>query len=100
MTRVFVPNDGAGHDFTPAERLGELVYVTTGLVSRFDTGTMIRYINRALANSGPDDYIIITSLPVLCALLCSQFAALHGRLNLLLYNDGDYIERNIIISKE
>lgn len=90
--KVFVTNKSA-HDYSDAERFGELLYITDGHVDRFNTSHMARVIKKALENSSPEDYIIITSLTIICSICCSLFVHKHGTLNLLLYKNGKYIER-------
>ena len=96
MRRVFVINRG-GHDYSRAERWGTLVYCSEGLVSKSDIGKMFRTLEEKLATSGPDDLILISGLSSMSSVACAIFANLHRRLNLLIYWDGDYVERNIIL---
>ena len=96
--KVFVPNRG-GHDYSAAARYGELVYVSEGLVNRWNLNEMYRMWAAALVDSSPEDFILETSLNSLCSIGASCFAYRHGRLNLLLFKDGDYIERKIVISE-
>jgi len=98
MTKVYVPNEGAGHDYSDAERYGELVFVTSGSVSPFDTGVMNRSWTEALEGSSSSDYIIVTSLNSLCMIGAAQFATKHKRLNLLIFSSsGKYQKREIIL---
>ena len=93
---VYIVNKSA-HDFSAAEKFGELVYITKGRLNRFAVNDMCRKTKQALEHSSPDDYIVPCSLNVLNAVACSVFARKHGRLNLLLFKDGDYLERNLIL---
>jgi hypothetical protein len=58
---------------------------------------MVRLFEEAMVLSGPEDYIVPCSLNVMNAIACAIFAHKHGRLNLLLYKDGVYIERNHVL---
>lgn len=98
MAKVFVVNKSS-HDFSRAKRFGELIYCTEGRFNRFATNDMIRKFNEAMENSSKDDYILLCSLNVMNAIACAVFASKHGTLNLLLYKDGRYIERNHLFSK-
>lgn len=91
--RVYVINRSA-HDNSPAERFGELIYITEGRVEKYNTNQMYRIFVEAFADSQPSDYILPTSLNVLCCMACAVFARQHGTLNLLLYKNGGYVERN------
>lgn len=99
MAKVFVPNL-SNHNFTDAKRYGELIYVTKGEQAKFGVNSMARCWTAALEQSQPDDYIIITSLNILCSIGCSVFAAKHGCLNLLLWRKDRYIARELVFDKE
>ena len=99
MTKVFILNQ-SGHDFSDAERFGELVYMTKGTIDRFNVNNMYRISTDAFSEADEMDYILVTSLTILCAIACSTFAHKFGRLNLLLFRNGRYSERKIIFEKE
>ena len=96
--KVFIPNKG-GHDHSQAERFGELVYVTEGFINKWDTGEMYRAWADKLEDSDSGDYILMTSLTSLCSVGSACFAFKHGSLNILLYKDGDYIERKLLLKQ-
>jgi len=98
MSKVYVINRG-GHDFTNAARFGELVYLSEGRIPPFSVANMYRTFSEHLSTSSPTDYILLAGLPVMQSVACSIFSYLHGRLNLLLFKDGRYIERTIILSE-
>jgi hypothetical protein len=89
---VYVVNDG-GHDYSDALRFGELEFLTRGTLDKFDTSTMYRECLSGLTDSTPEDYLLITSLTSLCSVASAMFAAMHGRLNLLIYKEGQYVLR-------
>ncbi len=97
MAKVFVISR-SGHDFTPAEKHGQLVFLTEGAIGKFNTGTMYRAAYRKLKHSEPTDFMLVTGQGILNAVACGMFAAIHGRLNLLLYNgtENRYIVRRIV----
>lgn len=97
--RVYIVNRG-GHDFSAAERFGTLWYCSDGELDKWDINQMYRQMSSALEDSEPEDYILLTSLTSLCSVTCGVFAARHGRLNLLIYKDNDYVARTIILDKE
>lgn len=92
--KIYVVNRST-HDYSAAERYGELVYVTEGYQKHFATGQHTRLWLKALADSSPDDFIITSSINTLCTIGGGLFAAMHGRLNLLLWRNGSYIKREI-----
>lgn len=97
MLRVYVLNRGP-HDYEHAEQFGELVFCTEGLLDRDDTSQMYRELLEAMQDSQQDDYILLTSLTSLCSIACSIFTYKHGRLNLLIYKDGTYIQRTLVFN--
>ena len=99
MPNVYVLNKAA-HDFSDAERFGELVYCTQGSIDKMDLQQMYREMSEALLDSQPDDYILLTSLASLCSIACSIFSLMHGRLNLLIFHNGAYYNRSIFYNED
>ena len=93
---VYIVNNSA-HDFEPAKEFGELEFLSQGPVNRYAVNDMHRQFSNALRNSKPEDYIVPCSLNVMNAIACAIFAHKHVKLNLLLYKQGKYLERNIIL---
>ena len=94
--KVYVVNKSS-HDFSSAESKGELVYCTEGRMNRFNTNDMIRKFQDSMKGSEKEDYILPCSLNVMNIVAGSVFARKHGTLNLLLFKDGEYIERNHVL---
>ena len=92
--RVFVPNKGP-FDYSLVKDFGEPVFITDGPVDRFAVTNLMRSVEQAMEDSNPDDFVLISGLPLLNALVSSFFVSLHGRLNLLLYTKGRYVERTL-----
>lgn len=99
MAKVLVLNRGP-HDYSDAELYGDLVYCTEGSIKRDDIAQMYRELTPFIEDSDTDDYILLTSLASLCSVACAMFAARHGRLNLLIYDNGTYINKSIILDKD
>ena len=95
-TRVYIAN-ASGHDMTDAARFGELHFITKGEIDRFRPNYMLRRAVRVLHDSEPDDYLLLTSLTILCSVICAVFARKHGTLNLLLFRNGKYIARKMTL---
>jgi hypothetical protein len=89
MSSVYIIND-SGHDYSDAERFGELIVMTSGLIDKFDITAMYRAFDIFLKDSKPDDFLLHSGPSIMAAVACAQFAAMHGRLNLLVwrYEDG------------
>ncbi len=96
MAKVYIVNRSS-HDFGPAESYGEIVFLSEGPMNRYATNQMVRMFDDAMKDSSPSDYIVPCSLNVMNSLACAIFASKHHRLNLLLYKDGTYIERNHVL---
>ena len=94
--RVYVVNKSS-HDFKAAEKYGEVKFLSEGSMNRYATNSMIRQFGDAMELSEPEDYIVPCSLNVMNSIACAIFAHKHGCLNLLLFKDGLYIERNHIL---
>lgn len=92
--RVYVPNRSR-HDFSKAEEFGELFFITKGLINRLETSQMCRIVEEVLEQSHPNDLILPSSLTVISLLAGVIFAMRHGRLNLLIYCNEGYVERNL-----
>lgn len=96
QSKVFIVNKSA-HDFTAADKFGDIIFLSEGPVNRYATNSMIRQFTDIMKNSSEHDYIVPCSLNVMNSIACAIFAHKHGRLNLLLFNNGTYIERNHIL---
>jgi rhodanese-related sulfurtransferase len=94
--KVFIVNRSS-HDFEPANMYGKIIFLSEGSMNRYATNSMIRQFGEAMRDSTEDDYIVPCSLSVMNSIACAIFAHKHGKLNLLLFKDGNYIERNHIL---
>jgi len=94
--KVFIVNRSA-HNFSDAEKYGELVFLSKGSMNRYSTNNMHRKFTEAMKDSQETDHIVPCSLNVMNSICCAIFARKHGTLNLLLFKDGKYIERNLVI---
>lgn len=95
-SKVFVVNKST-HDFSRAEKFGELVFMTEGRMNRYATNDMCRKFGECMEGSSKEDYILLCALNVMNAIACAVFARKHGTLNLLLFKEGKYIERNHLL---
>jgi hypothetical protein len=94
--KVFIVNK-SNHDFSAAISYGELVFLSEGQMSRYATNNMFREFSELMADSSPSDHIVPCSLNVMNCVACAIFARKHGTLNLLLFKEGKYIERNHVL---
>lgn len=96
MTKVFVVNNSS-HNYEPARKFGDIVFLSEGPMNRYAVNSMYRTFKDMMMNSEKDDYIVPCSLNVMNSIACAIFAHMHGTLNLLLFKDGTYLERNLIL---
>jgi len=102
MAKVFLVNNG-GHDYSKATKFGELITLSEGLVTKFHVTKMMRMF-RPLIGSNSGDFILLSGPTVMSCIACALFAALHGRLNLLLYRPDEagedhYLVRRIVFPR-
>lgn len=98
MAKVFIVNKG-GHDYSDAKRFGEVYFLSEGPISKFAVSKIYREFAMQLRESTPADYILITGLTTMACIACSCFSFLHkGKLNMLLYKNGRYIERKLLLA--
>lgn len=90
---VFIVNK-SHHDFSAARHYGDLRFITEGEVSKFDTAQMLRDAEAAVEQSQPGDFLVLNSFPLLCSLVTAVFAAKHGRVDLLVFQNSRYVKRS------
>jgi len=94
--KVFIVNKSS-HDFSAAEEFGEIVFLSEGPMNRYAANNMHRQFSSIMKDSTSLDYIVPCSLNVMNSIACAIFAHKHGRLNILLFKGGEYIERNLVL---
>ena len=96
MPKVYVLNNG-GHDYSDAERFGQVVFCSDHVIRKDDTALMYRVLNEALANAEPHDYILVSSLTSLCMIAAAIMAEMFGEIHMLIYSNGRYVSRDVIL---
>lgn len=94
MPKIFIANRGS-HDFEPAKRFGELVFITEGDLNKFAIGNIYRTFASVLALATPEDFFLPTSLPILSAIGTGILVNKFGVVKYLLFRGGQYIVRTI-----
>lgn len=94
--KVFVINN-SGHDYRDAERFGDIVFCTEGPLNRCDVSQMYRVFSDALQDAHEEDYLLLTSLASACSVASAIMANQFGRVNYLLFDNGKYIERTMVL---
>jgi hypothetical protein len=84
--KVFVVNRGM-HDFSPAEKYGEIVYLSEELQVKLSAPAVLRqFADILIEESSPSDYLLATGPAFLNEIATAIFCQLHGRVNALIYN--------------
>jgi len=96
MPTVYIPNKSA-HDFSPAEKYGELLYITVGSIDRFKVNTLYRIFAEAMEDASADDFIMVSSLPIMVAIPSMIMARRFGIVHFLMFNPNNntYMERTV-----
>lgn len=94
MPKVYIINK-SGHDFSAAERFGELIFLSEGKMGKYSTASMYREFAPILDKSSPKDYIVTTALTTMSCIAVGIFVVKHKKVNLLLRKDDDYVVRTI-----
>lgn len=97
MKNVYVVNNG-GHDYSDAERFGQVVFCMQSSVGKWDTSQMYRELSEALADAKEDDYLVLSSLTSLCCVATAILADRFGEVHFLIFKDGKYVERTLVLN--
>lgn len=99
MPKVFVPNRSF-HNFSGAEKYGELIFLTEGSVRRTNVNQLYRECYQKMASAQPGDFLLVSSLAILNAIPASILAHRFGRVNFLIFTKDQYLVREIVLPKE
>src|SRR3990172_6479025 len=96
-SRVFIPNK-SHHDFTSAKQFGEFVFLTDGWVSPLQVNSIFRLCYDKMKDCTADDFLLISSLPIINAAAAAIMAArCLGFLHLLNFDHGNYLPMRISV---
>ena len=73
------------------------MFLTSGSVPRYNTENMYRQLVEGMQDAEETDYLLISSLVILNALASAIMGRKFGRVNYLLFRDGEYIEKVVVI---
>lgn len=97
--RVWITNY-AGHDYEKAKPFGELKYLTKGFID-FKSLDRIKFlVAQEIADSSPDDYLLLSGTSLVCAIASVLFYALHGRVNILNFDKNTDSYRPITLTTD
>jgi hypothetical protein len=96
MSKVYITNRSS-HDFSPAEHFGELVYLSDGEVSKFNTSKMFRQLSPVLARANAEDFLLPTSMSVISIIAAGILIEQFHKVNLLVFDAARnrYVARTV-----
>ena len=95
MTRkVFILGDG-GHDYSDAERFGDLTLIDIPPTVKWDMSAVYDILKRELKDSTADDFIIISHMTSICCIATAIMVEWYGKVNYLTFYKGRYSEKTI-----
>ena len=94
---VYIPCPGS-HDYSAAEKYGNFVYLSDRVHHKYATTMMFRDFYPKLTRSKADDYLLVVGPTIQVLVAASMIASLHKRINLLIYDHEDYVEKSIFFN--
>jgi hypothetical protein len=92
---VYVLSKGS-HNFSDAERFGELVFLDISPLARWDTNRLYLELMEGLKDATEDDLIVVSHLASHCCVATAIMIEWYGRVNLLIYRKDKYEENKLI----
>lgn len=96
--KVFIVSDG-GKDYTAAEQFGQIVFCTDAQFKRTDIASMSRQLTETLIDAKPDDLLMVAGLPQLLMVASAIITEQCGRVNFLIYDGSQYVQRDLVLSE-
>lgn len=83
--KVYIVSN-TGHDYTPAERRGDLVFIFGSKVNVFATDKMVKEVEQCLKDSSSEDFLLASgAAPASCAAF-SVLMRKHAKVNFLIWS--------------
>lgn len=94
--KVWIASD-AGHDFSEAEKYGDLVAVTNGKSNIFNIRHLVSDFAEKLTDFGPEDYLLLSGNVVVNVLLSSILLQKQETIQVLIFDavHKGYVPREI-----
>lgn len=92
--KVYLTNQG-WHDYSPAQRYGELVPITIGKVDNRHTDRLRAYIHQAMEDMTSKDFLLLSGNPLVVAECTAYLMAKFGKVTYLYWEPlmNDYLIR-------
>lgn len=97
--RVYIANY-AGHDHKEAKKYGEFKVITTGYVDFSAIDRLKFQIIRAIKDSRPDDWLLLSGANITNALAASLWIIKHGVVKILNFDRQSRVHREIILRRD
>lgn len=93
---VWLANDG-GHDYEEAKSFGTIIPLTAGSVNIFRLDRLMVNLTIRLQQAKPQDYLLISGLPLLNALIVAIMLEKFGKIRILQWANKarKYVELNL-----
>jgi len=101
MPKVYILNR-SGHDFSSAEKFGELKFVNEGHYNIFNIGAVVTLLRNNLISpfKVEEDFLVMSGSPMVAAIAFSLLIPMKGSVNVLLFDAKQkvYTNRTITLS--
>lgn len=97
--RVFVANF-AGHDYSIAEKYGELVFITKGFIS-FQGLDRVKYrVAQGMMEATAEDWLVLSGTNIINVLAALLWYQRHDCVKILNFDKTTQVYREIIVTRE
>ena len=90
MAKVFVVQKN-GHDFSKAERFGEVMYLFEGKVNVFASDALVQDVKERLRDAEERDYLCLSGSSLANCIAYSYLLKTFGKVNVLLHSFRDEV---------
>jgi len=100
MTRkVYILANG-GHDYSDAQRFGELHFLNIPTYAKWDISILYQELQEKLQDANADDLIVVSHLTSHCCVATAIMVEWFGRVNFLIYRKDKYEEKNLVLNPD
>jgi len=97
MSRVYITN-AAGHDFSKAEKFGELTWITKGWVPLQSLDRVKFLVAEKLQHARPEDYLLLSGTQVVCVVAALYWFYKFGEVKLLVHDKKEDDYRELLVT--
>lgn len=97
--KVYILTNG-GHDYSDAQRYGELVFLDVPSYLKWDISQLYTTLRELLKDAEPEDYLLISHLTSHCCVATSILVEKWARVNFLLFRHDKYEAHTLITDQE